>query len=124
MLIDNCHNYACPVDNIMLSNAVEDDEFPSLPVTPCKPPPYKKPNINSDIVATLSLLINSRCEASEKMVGANTMVIEGLKKTEVCMWLNQGCENEWQKLKKGGEIITMSTIDVSLIWNNTQENGT
>ena len=86
VLIDNCHNYATrPMDNIMLSNA-EDDEFPSLPVTPCKPPPSKKPNMNSDIVATLSLLINSRCDAIEKMVGANTMVIEGLKKTGVCMW--------------------------------------
>ena len=42
VLIGNCHNYAWPMDNIMLSNAVEDDEFPSLPVTPCKPPPSKK----------------------------------------------------------------------------------
>jgi hypothetical protein len=37
--------------------------------------------MNSDIVATLSLLINSRSDAIDKMVGANTMVIEGLKKT-------------------------------------------
>ena len=79
VLIDNCHNYACPMDNIMLSNAVEDDEFPSLPVTPCKPPPSKKPNMNSDIVATLSLLINSRSDAIEKMAGTNTMVIKALK---------------------------------------------
>ncbi|XP_031672453.1 Golgi phosphoprotein 3-like isoform X1 [Oncorhynchus kisutch] len=67
VLIDNCHNYAWPMDNIMLLNAVEDDEFPSLPVTPCKPPPSKNPNMNSDIVATLSLLINSRFDAIEKM---------------------------------------------------------
>jgi hypothetical protein len=74
------------MDNIMLSNAVEDDKFPSLPVTPCKPLPSKKPNMNSDIVATLSLLINSRSDATEKMVGGNTMVIKGLIKTGVCMW--------------------------------------
>lgn len=37
--------------------------------------------MDSDIVATLSLLINYMSDAIEKMVGANTMVIEGLKKT-------------------------------------------
>ena len=80
VLIDNCHNYAIPLDNPTLSMA-DEVEFPSLPSTPNKPPTAQKKTTDLDIVATLSVLINSRSDAIEEMVRSNTLVIEGLKKT-------------------------------------------
>ncbi len=69
---------------------LSEEEFPSYPATPCKPPASKKALLkdecavspsNSDIVDTLSKLINTRSDAIEKMVGENSMKIEGLKLT-------------------------------------------
>ena len=80
VLIDNCHNYAIPFDNSTLSMA-DEVEFPSLPLTPNKPPAAPKKTRDSDVVATLSVLINSRSEYIEEMVRSNTLRIEGLKKT-------------------------------------------
>ena len=81
-MIDNCHNYSCPSGTLSLKLVAVED-FPSLPVTPSKSPPSKKSIVkqrgaDSDIIATLSTLINTRSGAIEKMV---SLKIEGLQKT-------------------------------------------
>ncbi|KAG1931133.1 hypothetical protein F2P79_021804, partial [Pimephales promelas] len=87
-LVSNCHDYTTSVGQLSLMPS--EDDFPSYPATPCKPPASKKALLrddcagstsNSDIVDTLSTLINARSDAIEKMVGENTMKIEGLKMT-------------------------------------------
>ncbi len=88
VLIDNCHDYA--VSMTLAGTGADMEELPPLPITPTKPPASKKvmfardnpehPN-SSDIVASLSALINTRSDNIEKMVSANAMKIEGLKKT-------------------------------------------
>ncbi len=85
-LMSSCHDYANPVGQLSLM--LSEEEFPSYPATPCKPPASKKALLkdecavfpsNSDIVDSLSKLINTRSDAIEKMVGENSMKIEGLK---------------------------------------------
>nr|XP_023868738.1 GEM-interacting protein-like [Salvelinus alpinus] len=62
--------------------------------------------MNSDIVATLSLLINSRSDAIGKRVGANTMVIEGLKKTvEFACGEIEDVKTRVAKVEKGVEKV-------------------
>lgn len=87
-LMSSCHDYSNSVGQLSL--VASEDDFPSYPATPCKPPASKKALLrddyagspsNSDIVDTLSSLINTRSDAIEKMVGENTMKIEGLKMT-------------------------------------------
>lgn len=84
----NCHDYANTVGHLSLM--LSEEEFPSYPATPCKPPASKKALLKEDcavspshvdIVDTLSTLINTRSDAIEKMVGENSMKIEGLKLT-------------------------------------------
>lgn len=89
MLIDNCHDYTTAM-SFATGNIEDFDEFPPLPVTPSKSPAPKKTMYarestehgnSSDIVTSLSALINARSDSIEKMVGDNAMKIEGLKKT-------------------------------------------
>lgn len=86
-LMSSCHDYANPVGQLSLM--LSEEEFPSYPATPCKPPASKKALLkdecavspsNSDIVDSLSKLINTRSDAIEK-IGENSMKIEGLKLT-------------------------------------------
>ncbi len=95
MLISSCHNYASSVLPVAVTMA--DEDFPPLPVTPCKSPTAKKALYNpqqtstsqdSDIISTLSKLINERADSLEKLVSenskkidGNTLKIESLKKT-------------------------------------------
>jgi len=65
------------------------EEFPLLPITPSKSPVSKKMMCtvgsehanSSDIIVSLSTLINTRSDSIESMVSANALKIEGLKKT-------------------------------------------
>lgn len=95
MLISSCHDYASPVPPVTVTMA--DEDFPLLPVTPCKSPSAKKSLYNPEqcstspdnaIISTLSKLINERADSLEKLVSenskkidGNTLKIEGLKKT-------------------------------------------
>lgn len=90
-LIASCHDYS-----IMSAVTVVAEEFPALPVTPCKSPAAKKVFYGSEdessqdnvVIHTLSKLINERADSIEKLVNENskkiddnTLKIEGLKKT-------------------------------------------
>ena len=83
MLIDNCHDYTAALT--FPGEEDDSDELPPLPVTPSKSLAPKRMlythNNSGDIVASLSALINTRSDNIEKMVSANAMKIEGLKKT-------------------------------------------
>ena len=78
-LIDNCHDYSVCEDTLRFSMTEED--FPSLPVTPDKPPAKRgKPEMaNADIVASLSELINARSDELKTLVQNNTAQITGLR---------------------------------------------
>ena len=86
-LTDNCHNYTGLTDSMTL--CVSDEDFPSLPITPSKPPASKKgmfelgpdATANKDVIDTLSRLINARSEAIEKMDGDNA---RGLRNNVQC----------------------------------------
>lgn len=80
LLMDVCHDYDTHVSPPLPSV----DDFPSLPVTPSKPPSSKrgKPDtFGEEIISTLSELINTRADGMEKLINNNAMRIEGLKKT-------------------------------------------
>lgn len=81
-LINNCHDYSAPEDTPRFSTLNEED-FPSLPVTPKKPPLKKgkteMANTNTDIVATLSELINARSDELKTLVQNNTVQITSLR---------------------------------------------
>ncbi len=89
VLIDSCHDDT----NVSVTLPVVEDEmddFPPLPITPSKPPASKRVMYahssseqanSSDIVASLSGLINTRSDNIENMVSANALKIEGLKET-------------------------------------------
>lgn len=71
---------------MLLSLMLSEKEFPSYPVTPCKPPALLKDECavspsNTDNVDTLSKMITMRTDAIENMVGENSLKIEGLKLT-------------------------------------------
>lgn len=91
-LIASCHDYA----NAVSVSVVAEDEFHSLPITPCKSPAAKNAlyGMDSDsaqdnvVIATLSKLINERADSIESLVNINSkkidensLKIEGLKKT-------------------------------------------
>lgn len=81
LLIDICHDYSTHVTP-SLSSA--DEDFPSSPVTPSKPPSSKRGKTEKsgdNIISTLSDLINNRADGMEKLINNNAMRIEGLKKT-------------------------------------------
>ena len=50
-------------------------------------------DVLSSILARLSLLINNRADSLEKMVGTNTIKIEGLKNNRLCI-CGDGYQNE------------------------------
>lgn len=69
-----------------MEDEVNDYSVTPLSDTPSNSPRNKKgkPTVAEDsnsIVARLSLLINNQADSLEKMVSANTLKIEGLKKT-------------------------------------------
>lgn len=76
ILINTCHSYAGGKDKhgICLLN---EEEFPSLPVTPEKPPVKKDKTemAAADVIATLSQLINTRSDELKKLVEDNTVHI-------------------------------------------------
>lgn len=92
VLIDNCHDYATCEDNVKLS-LMNDEDFPSLPVTPEKPPSKKGKNErdSTDIVATLSELINARSDELKTLVQNNTVQISSLrvKMESVCKQVSE-----------------------------------
>lgn len=81
-LIDNCHDYSAPKD-ILRFSVLNEEDFPSLPVTPEKPPLKKgktvMANTNTDIVVTLSGLINARSDELKTLVQNNTVQIMSLR---------------------------------------------
>lgn len=95
-LIDNCHDYASAP--LMLLEDMND--FPPLPISPSQSPAPKKQmhsasaQENTDVVASLSKLINERADRL-------ALQIEGLKKT-----INFACE-EIKDVK--GKVHTLET---------------
>lgn len=79
-LIDNCHDYSARDDTPKFS-VISEEDFPSLPVTPEKPPVKrgKTEMANTDIVSTLSTLINARSDELKTLVQNNTAQITGLR---------------------------------------------
>lgn len=62
---------------------LDEKEFPALPVTPSEPPAANKKTTksvktasDSDIIGTLSRLINERSDSIEKLVNGNTERID------------------------------------------------
>lgn len=84
--MDNCHDYATCEDTLKLS-LMNDEDFPSLPVTPEKPPSKKgkSERDSTDIVATLSELINARSEQLKTLVQNNTVQISSLRVKMECL---------------------------------------
>lgn len=91
ILIDNYHGYAAKEG--MKISVVDEDDFPSLPVTPTKPPPSKKgkPDTASnametnvvdapEFVSSLAQLINTRSDKLESLIQENKTGITDLKK--------------------------------------------
>lgn len=90
-LVDSCHTYYRPEEKIEFSVMTEED-FPSLPNTPMKPPSKKgRDESADDIVTKLSELINMRSDKLESMVAVNTSHIAGLKEqlNSVCAEVNE-----------------------------------
>lgn len=120
-LIAPCHDYSS-----MSTLTVVPEEFPTLPVIPCKSPAAKKvlygPGDESAedniVIHTLSKLINERADSFEKKIYGNTLKIEGLKKT-----LDFGCneikdtqrrvENVDARLKKEEQKLSKLQTQVS-----------
>lgn len=80
VLIDSCHDYCRTEENMKISMMSEED-FPSLPTTPMKPPSKKGRGGEStgDIITKLSEVINMRSDKLESMIAVNASHIAGLK---------------------------------------------
>lgn len=91
VLVDSCHDYFAE-DNPTLS-LMNEEEFPSLPITPEKPPVKKGKTAvaDNDIVATLSVLINARSDELKTLVQNNTVQITSLRgeMEAVCKQVNE-----------------------------------
>ncbi len=89
MLLSSDHDYnqCCTEGEDLEMLILDEKEFPTLPVTPSDSPAAKKKTTNvksvksdSDIIGTLSRLINERSDSIEKLVSGNTERIDELSK--------------------------------------------
>ncbi len=89
VLLSSDHDYSqCCTEGEDLEMLILDEkEFPALPVTPSESPAAKKKTTksvktasDSDIIGTLSRLINERSDSIEKLVSGNTERIDELSK--------------------------------------------
>ncbi len=84
---DHDYNQCCTEGEDLEMLILDEKEFPTLPVTPSDSPAAKKKTTNvksvksdSDIIGTLSGLINERSDSIEKLVSGNSVRIDELSK--------------------------------------------